>query len=97
MLAVVILMPCEKIYSQMPIKYNMVKQIDPDSADVDYYKKKHFWRAGAEVVGLTSDYGLSTGLCSMEDWSYINFHTIKENFKHGFISAMLTYNFENWE
>lgn len=71
--------------AQMPIKYNMVKQLPPDSLDLEYYGKKNFWRASAEVVGLNLGLWAFDRYVQHGDWSYINFQTIKENFKHGFI------------
>lgn len=71
--------------AQMPIKYNMVTQVPPDSADVAYYGRKNFWRAGGEVLGFNTSLWAFDRFVQHGDWSYISFNTIKENFKHGFI------------
>ncbi len=82
----VIIASCvSEISAQMPIKYNMVTQIPPDSADVAYYGKKHFWRAGAEVIGFNTGLWAFDRFVQKGDFAYISFNTIKENFKHGFI------------
>lgn len=77
--------PCQQIKAQMPIKYNMVTQIPPDSTDLTFYGKKHFWRASAEVAGFNLGLWAFDRFVQHGDWSYINFNTIKENFKHGLI------------
>lgn len=70
--------------AQMPIKYRIFPQIDPDSTDLAYYGKKNFWRAGGEVVGF------NTGLWAVDryilhgDWSYISWASVKKNLKEGF-------------
>ncbi len=73
-----------EVHAQMPIKYNVVPQILPDSSDVAYYGKKHFWRASGEVFGLNIGLWAFDRFVEHGDWSYINFHTIKENFRNGF-------------
>lgn len=72
------------INAQMPIKYNMVVQQDPDSLDLAYYGKKHFWRGAAEVAGFNLGLWAFDRFVSHGDYSYITLNTIKENFKHGF-------------
>lgn len=72
------------LYAQMPIKYTVKPLVPPDSADLQYYTKKNFWRASGEVVGFNIGLWAFDRYVQHGDWSYINFHTIKENFKHGF-------------
>lgn len=74
-----------KVNAQMPIKYNMVTQVMPDSVDLAYYGKKNFWRASAEVIGFNTGLWAFDRYVQRGDWAYISFNTIKENFKHGFI------------
>ena len=85
MFGVILLINDIPITAQMPIKYRMVEQLPPDSADLAYYGKKHFWRAGAEVIGFNTGLWAFDRFVQHGDWSYISFKTIKENFKHGFI------------
>lgn len=73
------------VRAQMPIKLQVFPQVPPDSADVEYYGKRHFWRASAEVVGFNLGLWAFDRYVQHGDWSYISFNTIKENFKHGFI------------
>ena len=40
--------------AQMPIKYNMVNQVQPDSADVAYYGKKTFLARWCRGRGIQS-------------------------------------------
>lgn len=83
-MATVTLVP-QRCAAQMPIKYNMVRQVMPDSKDLAYYGKKHFWRAAGEVVGFNIGLWAFDRYVQHGDWAYINLNTIKENFKHGFI------------
>lgn len=71
-------------YAQMPIRYSLRPQESPDSADLEYYGKKNFWRASGEIVGFNIGLWAFDRYVQHGDWSYINFNTIKENFKHGF-------------
>lgn len=70
--------------AQMPIKIYSRLQQAPDSADVAYYGKEHFWRGAGEVFGFNIGLWAFDRFVQHGDWSYINFNTIKENFRHGF-------------
>lgn len=54
------------VSAQMPIKLRVLPEVPPDSADVAYYSKPHFWRAAGEVVGFNPAYGHLTAMCSAE-------------------------------
>lgn len=71
--------------AQMPIKYRIVEQVPPDTADLNYYGKKHFLRAGGEVIGMNTAVWAFDRFVTHGDFSYISFKTIAENFKHGFV------------
>lgn len=73
-----------KVEAQIPIHFNSVPTVLPDSADVAESSKKHFWRASAEVVGFNLGLWAFDRYIQHGDYSYIDFYTIKENFKHGF-------------
>lgn len=70
--------------AQMPIKYNMVHQVPPDSADVAYYGRRHFWRAAAEVGGFNIGLWAFDRFVQNGDYAHVTLNSIKENFKHGF-------------
>lgn len=70
--------------AQMPIKYNMVTQVPPDSADVAYYGRRHFWRAAAEVGGFNIGLWAFDRFVQNGDYAHVTLNSIKENFKHGF-------------
>lgn len=74
-----------KSYAQMPVKIRVKPTVEPDTADLNFYGKKHFWRAAGEVVGFNLGLWAFDRYVQHGDWAYINFHTIKENFRHGFI------------
>lgn len=80
-----LLMPC-KTQAQIPIKHDVVPVMAPDSVDsLRYYGKKHFWRASAEVAGFNIGLWAFDRFVQKGDFAYISLHSIKENFKHGFI------------
>lgn len=73
-----------EICAQMPIKVYSRLQLPPDSVDIKHYGREHFWRAAGEVFGFNIGLWAFDRYVQRGDWAYINFHTIKENFKHGF-------------
>lgn len=71
---------------QIPITHHVVEAVPVDSVDsVEYYGKKHFWRASAETVGFNLGLWAFDRFVQKGDFSYISLNSIKENFKHGFI------------
>jgi len=69
----------------MPIKLSVADTVPPDSVDIEYYGKKHFWRAAAEVVGFNTGLWAFDRYVQKGHYAYISFKTIAENFTHGFI------------
>ena len=57
---------------------------EPDSADVARLQKKAFWRATAETAGMNIGLWAFDRYVQKGHYAYINWNTIKENFKHGF-------------
>ena len=60
------------------------ESVAPDSCDVARLEKKSFWRASAETVGFNIGLWAFDRYVQKGHYAYINFGTIKENFKHGF-------------
>lgn len=85
LLIISVLVGCFPTVAQMPIKYRMTEQSLPDSLDTEYYGKKHFWRASAEVVGFNVGLWGYDRFIIHGDWSYVTLNSIKKNFKKGFI------------
>jgi len=71
-------------WAQMPIKLQVAPQVDPDSVDLAYYGKKHFWRAAGTVAGFNIGLWAFDRYVQNGDFARISLHSIKENFKHGF-------------
>ncbi|MCM1152553.1 MAG: DUF3943 domain-containing protein [Muribaculum sp.] len=70
----------------IPIHHDVVEPVAADSIDsLHYYGKKHFWRASAEVVGFNTGLWAFDRFIKKGDFAYISWHSIKENFKHGFV------------
>lgn len=57
----------------------------PDSIDVKRLEHKAFWRAAAETVGLNLTLGIFDRYVLKGKYAKISWHSIKENFKHGFV------------
>ncbi|MCM1377733.1 MAG: DUF3943 domain-containing protein [Clostridium sp.] len=72
--------------AQIPMHHSVVPPEPPDSIDsLNYYSKKHFWRASGEVVGFNIGLWAFDRYIKKGDFAYITLNSIKENFKHGFI------------
>ena len=69
---------------RVPYRHIVSTPVVPDSADIAYHQKKHFWRAGAEVFGLNMGLWAFDRYVQKGHYAYISWETIKENFKHGF-------------
>ena len=72
------------VWGQMPIKLSVVPEVAPDSADVAYYGRTHFWRAAGETFGFNIGLWAFDRYIQHGDFAYISLHSIKENFKKGF-------------
>ncbi|MCC8119459.1 MAG: DUF3943 domain-containing protein [Bacteroidales bacterium] len=72
------------VQGQAPIRFKVTPEVPPDTADLNYYGKKHFFRAVGEVVGLNMGLWAFDRFVTKGDYAYISLHSIKENFKHGF-------------
>lgn len=72
-------------YSQLAIRNQFGQPKIPDSLDISYYSKKRGFQAGATVFSLNMGVWIFDRYIQKGDFSYINLHTIKENFKHGFV------------
>lgn len=82
--SLILFMPHVGAWAQMPIKLQVAPQVDPDSVDLAYYGKKHFWRAAGTVVGFNIGLWAFDRYVQNGDFARISLHSVKENFKHGF-------------
>lgn len=71
--------------AQSPLKYRLRQAVPPDSVDVAEGSERHFWRASAEIAGFNLGLWAFDRFVQKGDFAYISLHSIKENFKHGFI------------
>lgn len=69
---------------RVPYRHIVSTPIVPDSADMAYNEKKHFWRAAAEVFGMNMSLWAFDRYALEGHYAYISWETIKENFRHGF-------------
>ncbi|MDH6357517.1 DUF3943 domain-containing protein [Parabacteroides sp. PF5-9] len=76
---------CCTLYAQIGIRKLTSMPRLPDSVDVVYHSKKNGLLAGSMVFGVNMAVWTFDRYIQKGDFAYINGHTIKENFKHGFI------------
>ncbi len=69
---------------RVPYRHIVSTPVVPDSADMIYHEKKHFWRAAAEVFGMNMGLWAFDRYALEGHYAYISWETIKENFRHGF-------------
>lgn len=63
--------------AQMAIKKAVAPVVPPDSADVAYYGKKHFWRTAAETFGFNIGLWAFDRYVQKGDFAYISLNSIK--------------------
>lgn len=79
------LLSVSSVHSQLAIRRRLAVPKAPDSHDLSYYSKNRGFQAGATVFGINMGVWIFDRYIQKGDFAYINGHTIKENFKHGFI------------
>lgn len=73
------------VYSQIGIRHTTTIPRLPDSVDVAYYSKKKPLLSSSLTFGINMAVWTFDRYIQKGDFAYINGHTIKENFRHGFI------------
>ena len=71
--------------AQVGYRRPLVPSLPPDSVDLAYYGKKRLGQSVASVLGVNTIIWSFNRFVMKEDFAYINRHTIRENFKHGFV------------
>ena len=71
--------------AQVRYRRPLVPLLPPDSVDLAYYGKKRLGQSVASVLGVNTTIWSFNRFVMKEDFAYINQHTIRENFKHGFV------------
>lgn len=74
----------EAEHLDFPGRHIVAEPQEPDSTDLERYRKKHFWRAAGETVGLNLALWAFDRYVQHGEYAYISWNTIKENFRHGF-------------
>ncbi|MDE5870539.1 MAG: DUF3943 domain-containing protein [Muribaculaceae bacterium] len=69
---------------RVPYRHIVSTPVVPDSVDMAYHEKKHFWRSAAEVFGMNMSLWAFDRYALQGHYAYISWETIKENFRHGF-------------
>lgn len=68
----------------LPYRYHVTPPVLPDSSDVRYRTKKHFWRGAGEVVGCNILLWSYDRYIRRGDYARISWSSIKENILNGF-------------
>lgn len=71
-------------YGQIAINKEAVKPVSPDSADVEYFRHKNFWRPLAEVVGFNLALNAFDRYVLKAPGEVVTWASIKKNFRGGF-------------
>ena len=70
-------------YSQHLLRHKTTKTIPADPIDIQYYSKKNGWGAAAQIFTLNMGIWAFDRYIMKEDFAYIGFNSIKDNFKKG--------------
>ena len=71
--------------AQSKYRHNVLPSLPPDSVDLAYYGKKRFGRSAMAVMGVNLGIWSFNRFVMKEDFAYISMHTIRENFRQGFV------------
>lgn len=71
--------------SQTAIRHQIASPRIPDSLDIAFYSQKRGLQAGTMIFGTNMGVWLFDRYIQKGDFAYINLHTIKDNFRHGFV------------
>lgn len=80
-----LLITVSTLTAQRPIRLQVRPHQLPDSVDLSYYGKKDFWMAAGQVFGLNMGIWAIDRYIQKADYAYIDFNTIKRNFKRGMV------------
>lgn len=72
-------------YTQVAIRHQVAAPKLADSIDIAYYSQKRWIQAGMTAFGVNMGVWAFDRYIQRGHFAYINIHTVKENFKKGFI------------
>ena len=75
----------QMLSAQVGYRHSVMPSLAPDSLDLAYYGKKRFGQSAATIVGVNLGVWSFNRFLMREDFAYIDMHTIRENFKRGFV------------
>ena len=81
----VLLSSAQMLLAQIGCRHQFVPSSAPDSVDLAYYGKKRLGRSTAGVLGVNTAIWSFNRFVMKEDFAFINKHTIRENFRRGFV------------
>ncbi len=82
---VILFFATTSLYAQFSIRKTVVTPRPADSLDIAHYSKKKFFLAAGEIFGLNMGIWGFDRYLQKADFAYINMHTIRRNFKKGFV------------
>ena len=71
--------------AQVKFRHPSVPSLPPDSVDLAYYGQKRLGQSVASILGVNTTVWSFNRFVMKEDFAYINQHTVRENFRHGFM------------
>jgi hypothetical protein len=71
--------------AQMSYRHSVMPSLASDSLDLTYYGKKRFGQSAATIMGVNLSVWSFNRFIMTEDFAYIDMHTIRDNFKRGFV------------
>ena len=72
-------------HSQFAIRQQVATPRAADSLDISFYSQKKGLRAATMTFGINMGVWAFDRYIRKADFAYIDFHTIKDNIKHGFV------------
>ncbi len=79
------LVSIDLLYSQTAIRYQIASPRMADSLDIAFYSKKRGIQAGTMIFGTNMGIWAFDRYIQKGHFAYISLHTIKDNFRHGFV------------
>ena len=77
--------PVQILSAQVGYRHSVMPSLPPDSLDLAYYGKKRLGQSATTIVGVNLGVWSFNRFMMKEDFAYIDIHTIRDNFRRGFV------------
>lgn len=85
LILITLIIASQQSSAQIAIRHQVTPSIKADSLDMAYYSRKNPWLAGSKVFGINMLIWGFDRYIQKADFAYIDWGTIKTNFKRGFV------------